>query len=158
MKNTLLVLLSLIMIVSCSNSEYAYVITTDETFAVAKKVEKMPAWRGGLFYEHLSPNLANGTYETYYANGQLSIIATYKDGIPDGLHESYYENGQPMYRGTYKNGKTDGLREEYFYNGQLKWRRTFKDGELEGIWEKYEEDGTLKSKCIWMDGIEYECE
>ncbi|MDB4844386.1 hypothetical protein OAH55_02430 [Hellea sp.] len=121
MKNTLLVLLSLIMVVF-------------STSAFAKKVEKLPVMRDGLYYEHLSLNLANGIYEKYYANGQLKWRYTYKDGKPNGLDEGYYENGQ------------------------LSWRSTHKDGELEGIWEMYEEDGTLERKCIWMNDKIYECE
>ena len=158
MKNTLLVLLSLIMIVSCSNSEYAYVITTDETFAVAKKVEKIPAFRDGLFYEYLSPNLANGQYEIYYQNGQLKERATYKDGKADGIFETYFENGQLKWRHTYKDGIQEGLFLGYLENGQLSWRHTYKDGKEEGLYVRYNKDGTLESKCFWVNGKKYECE
>ena len=145
MKNTLLVLLSLIMIVF-------------STSAFAKKVEKMPVERDGLYYEHLSPNLANGTYEIYYDNGQLKAIGTFKDGKEDGLYEWYYENGQLWERKTYKDGIRDGLYEWYYDNGQLKWRYTYKDGKLNGLDEGYNKDGTLKSKCFYQNGKKYECE
>ena len=121
MKNTLLVLLSLIMIVF-------------STSAFAKKVEKIPAFRDGLFYEYLSPKLANGQYEIYYENGQLKERKTYKDGKLDGLSEWYYDNGQ------------------------LKWRYTYKDRKLNGLSESYKIDGTLESKCFWVNGEKYECE
>ena len=121
MKNTLLVLLSLIMIVF-------------STSAFAKKVERMPAFRDGLFYEYLSPNLANGIYEEHYDNGRLKWRYTYKDGKPNGLFESYFENGQLM------------------------WRYTYKDGKAEGLYETYNRDGTLESKCFWVNGKKYECE
>ena len=146
MKNTLLVLLSLIMIVF-------------STSAFAKKVEKLPVMRDGLYYEHFSPNLANGTYEIYYDNGQLKTIGTFKDGKKDGLFEEYYENGQLQGRGTYKDWKRDGLWEYYHENGQLQYKGTYKDGRQEGLVEYYnEEDGKLTSKCFWVNGKEYECE
>ena len=129
MKNTLLVLLSLIMIVSCSNPE---VVTIDETFAFAKKVEEMPDLRGWWHYDDL--DIANGQYETYFENGQLKE------------------------RGTYKDGKEDGLSEWYYDNGQLKWRYTYKDRKLNGLSESYKIDGTLESKCFWVNGEKYECE
>ena len=146
------------MIVSCSNSEYAYVITTDETFAVAKKVEKIPAFRDGLFYEYLSPNLANGQYEIYYENGQLKERATYKDGKADGIFETYFENGQLALRGTYKDGKLYGLTELYYENGQLEQRVTYKDGIMDGLQESYEKDGTLITKAFYVNGDRFECE
>ena len=121
MKNTLLVLLSLIMIVFSSS-------------AFAKKVEKSPVMRNGLYYEHLSPNLANGTYEKYFDNGRLLVLYTYKNGKKEGLYEEYYENGQLRWRGTYKNGKRKGL------------------------YETYNSDGTLVSKCFYVNGKKYECE
>ena len=121
MKNTLLVLLSLIMIVFSSS-------------AFAKKVEEMPVYRDGLFYEYFSPNLANGLYEKYYDNGKLGERLTYKDGKLDGLWETYYKNGQ------------------------LWDRKTYKDGKLEGLYESYKSDGTLGFKCFYVNGKQYECE
>ena len=145
MKNKLLVLLSLIMIVF-------------STSAFAKKVEKLPVERDGLFYEYFSPNLANGQYEKYFANGQLRDRKTYKDGKKDGLYEKYYDNGKLGERLTYKDGKLDGLWETYYKNGQLWDRKTYKDGKLEGLYESYKSDGTLGFKCFYVNGKQYECE
>ena len=145
MKNKLLVLLSLIMIVF-------------STSAFAKKVEKMPVNRDGLYYEHFSTNIANGQYESYHDNGQLQGIKTYKDGKKDGLYEKYYDNGKLEERVTYKDRKLDGLWETYYKNGQLWGIKTYKDGKLEGLYVLYNEDGTLELKCFYVNGKQYECE
>ena len=144
MKNTLLVLFSLIMIVF-------------STSAFAKKVEKMPVERDGLYYEHFSTNIANGTYEMYNTNGQLQGRGTYKNGKREGLYEEYHSDGQLYVRTTYKDGKREGLYEYYDENGQLWKRNTYKDGELDGISEYYYDDGTLWYKCFYVNGKVYEC-
>ena len=115
MKNTLLVLLSLIMIVF-------------STSAFAKVVEKLPVERDGYYYEHFSPKLANGQYETYHKNGRLNERRTFKNGKPDGLYESYFDDGQLFEKGTYKNGKLEGLFESFYYG-----------------------------ECFYQNGEEYEC-
>ena len=186
MKNTLLILLSLIMIVF-------------STPAFAKKVEKMPAERDGLYYEHLSPNLANGQYERYYANGQLKERKTYKDGKIDGIseyyqsdgtitsafakvvknmpeqwmgvfglyyeypyhasqnlangqYEKYHDNGQLSARLTFKDGKKDGPYESYYESGQLRQRVTYKEGKREGLYERYYGNGQLTTKETYKNG------
>ena len=145
MKNKLLVLLSLIMIVF-------------STSAFAKKVEKLPVERGSLYYEYLSPNLANGQYEIYYDNGQLEERKTFRDGELEGLGEIYYKNGQLSYKMTYKDGKLDGTSLGYYENGKLHMKATYKDGKREGLREIYFSDGTLASKCFYQNGKLYECE
>ena len=163
MKNTLLVLLSLIMIVF-------------STSAFAKKVEESPVMRDGLFYEPFSTNIANGQYEIYHKNGQMNATMTFKDGNMEGLWVVYYENGQLKYRTTYKDGKLNGPFEGYHKNGQLKEKSSYKDGKANGPYERYYENGkinkerqyglfessiypgTLSSKCFYVNGKKYECE
>jgi hypothetical protein len=85
MKNTLFILLSLIMIVSCSNPEVLTnnetsalsnpeVVTNDETSALAKTVEELPEFgiEDELYYEYSSTNIANGTYNAYYGRWTTS--------------------------------------------------------------------------------------
>jgi antitoxin component YwqK of YwqJK toxin-antitoxin module len=120
MKNTLLVLLSLIMIVFSSS-------------AFAKKVEKLPVERDGLYYEPFSTNIANGQYEIYHKNGQMNTTMTFKDGLYDGPYERYYKNGQMSATMTFKDGLYDGPYERYYKNGQLRYRGTFKDGIKDGF-------------------------
>jgi len=139
MKNTLLVLLSLIMIVF-------------STSAFAKKVEESPVMRDGLFYEPFSTNIANGQYEIYHKNGQMNATMTFKDGNMEGLWVVYYENGQLKYGTTYKDGKLNGHFESYHGNGQLGYRTTYKDGKLNGPFEGYHKNGQLKEKSSYKDG------
>jgi len=144
MKNTLLVLLSLIMIVF-------------STSAFGKVVEKLPAERGGYYYEHLSTTLANGTYETYHTNGQLRYKGFYKSGIRDGVHMSYNDEGTIYSRNTFKDGRRNGVFLHPYGAGSFQVG-IYKDGKKDGITENYKEDGTLSYKCIYQNGKKYECE
>ena len=162
MKNILLVLLSLIMIVSCSNPE---VVTTDETAKVptVPKTAEVRTVNGvvikeGLAYAYLDSITYTGKLVSYYVSGSLKETSNYKDGERDGLFEYYYENGQLAFRIIYKDGKPDGLSETYQENGQLRTRNTYKDGELEGLFEMFEQDGTLVSKCFYVNGKKGNCE
>lgn len=177
MKNTLLILLSLIMIVSCSNPEDV-VLESNLVEDLLEKdglayellsslpsydiVGESPVKRDGLYYEYLSPNLANGQYKTHYENGQLEGTESFVDGIPDGLFEYYYPTGQLFKTGTFKDGLREGLVEWYYMDGQLYHRSTFKDGKLEGLYVSYEldetMDATLIEKCFYVNGEKQECE
>ena len=112
------------------------VVTNDETSALAKTVEELPefGFEDDLYYEYSSTNIANGTYNAYYGDGQLRATATYKNGIREGTSDVYLQNGQLFLRATYKYGELDGF--------QL----------------RYGSDGTLKSKCFWVNGAKIYCE
>ena len=144
MKNKLLVLLSLIMIVF-------------STSAFAKVVEKLPVMRDGLYYEHFSTNIADGTYETYHTNGQLRYKGFYKSGIRDGVHMGYNDDGTIFRRTTYKDGIKNGVFLHPYGAGSFQVG-IYKDGKKDGITENYKEDGTLSYKCIYQNGNKYECE
>ena len=111
----ILVILSLIVLVSCSPTEVPS----------EKLVE-----RGGITYLINSQTPFSGRSVSYYENGQLTFKGNFKDGKPDGLSETYYENGQLWIKGNYKDGKKDGLEEWYYENGQLTQRANYKDGKL----------------------------
>ena len=144
MKNTLLVLLSLIMIVFSSS-------------AFAKEVGVIVE-RDGRWYEPFTSTLANGQYETYHENGQLKKVEAFKDGVRQGIHEEYYKSGRISLRKTYKGNFTHGLYESYYENGQVHFKGTWINAGWDGLYERFNEDGTLKKKAFYKLGKQYECE
>ena len=58
-------------------------------------------WRGSM-----KNGKPEGSWETYWDNGQLSLKGNYKNGKRKGSWESYHEDGsvKEKYTGTYKNG------------------------------------------------------
>ena len=166
MKNPLLILVGIIMI-ACSTSAFAEIVVKAENYdPVTKeassylKIVKLPAERSGLYYEHLSPNLANGTYETYHTNGQLRYKGFYKRGIMEGIHQKYTGDGKLWFRETYKDSIKNGTFLHQVGQVGMGYFRTgfYKNGLKDGIIETYSKDGTLMSKCFYVKSEKYECE
>ncbi|MDG1126993.1 MAG: toxin-antitoxin system YwqK family antitoxin [Hellea sp.] len=160
MKNTLLILLSIITITSCSVKEV--------------KTEQLVN-RDGLDYEINSTTPFTGLSLEYHENGQLKEKVNIKDGRANGPSEVYskegvlrskidwkegdivgmmvyFENGQLMKNTGHQNMKPQGATEEYYPNGQLKEKMNYKDGELVGVVERYYDNGQLQEKKTYKDG------
>ena len=90
----ILVILSLIVLVSCSPTEVPS----------EKLVE-----RGGITYLINSQTPFSGRSVSYYESGEVEFKRHYQDGQLIGIRERYYENGQVKGKTNYKNGKEDGL-------------------------------------------------
>lgn len=133
----ILVILSLIILVSCSPTEVP----------VEKLVE-----RGGITYLINSQTPFSGRSVSYHENGEVEFKRHYQGGQLVGIWERYYENGQVKGKTNYKNGKKDGLLEEYHENGQLKSKTNYKDGELDGLREYYDENGDLWHQSNFKNG------
>tara|TARA_B110000259_G_scaffold112128_1_gene128024 strand:- start:322 stop:1488 length:1167 start_codon:yes stop_codon:yes gene_type:complete len=99
--------------------------------------------------------LRNGVFESYYENGQLKEVKTYKDGNYYGLFEIYYENGQLAEKYNYKDGNSDGLFESYYENGQLKSKENYRDGL--NITFSYKSRNInvseIKTECKYVDAL-----
>lgn len=84
-------------------------------------------------YDLISPSavLLNGSYYTFYPNGQPKESGTYKEGHKTGFWETWYENGKRQSVGRYN--KNHEVQEWKYYDdsGELKLIRRFKkDGRL----------------------------
>ena len=88
--------------------------------------------------------IADGTHEAFFDNGQIKKRRVIKNGKLNGLYEDFYENGQLKLTTLYKDDEKVGYTTAFYENGQLKMRDNFKDlDNLNGIWELYREDGSL---------------
>ncbi|PHR68815.1 MAG: hypothetical protein COA67_12220 [Lutibacter sp.] len=64
-------------------------------------------------------NMINGTWKSYYENGQISQIGNYKNNKESGVWKEYHKNGQLELIGSYDNGDEIGVWKEYNKNGEL---------------------------------------
>ena len=96
--------------------------------------------RAGLYYEKFTATPFTGELDEGLQRGSI------KNGKKEGSWESYYDNGQLDFKGDYKNGEMDGSFEGYFTTGQLHIKGNFKNGEKEGYWESYNPDGSVDEK------------
>lgn len=160
MKNTLLILSSIIVIVSCSVKE----VKTDQLVN-----------RNGLDYEINSTTPFTGISLEYHENGQLKEKVNIKDGKANGPSEVYskegvirskidwkegdivgmmvyFENGQLMKKTGHSNKKPQGIFAEYYPSGQLQEKMNYEDGKLMGVVERYYDDGQLQEKLYYKNG------
>ena len=160
MKNTLLILSSIIVIVSCSVKE----VKTDQLVN-----------RNGLDYEINSTTPFTGISLEYHENGQLKEKVNIKDGKANGPSEVYskegvirskidwkegdivgmmvyFENGQLMKKTGHSNKKPQGIFAEYYPSGQLKEKMNYEDGKLMGVVERYYDDGQLQEQESYENG------
>jgi len=129
-----------------------------------------------VFSLNESDSLPNGTYlsffedgnkriEGYYVNGQPSQLWTYyfengekkssgyiKDGIANGKWEYYYESGGVRAKGVLNGAKKIGYWTNYFENGNEKSSGTYFADQKEGIWNYFFEDGSLKAQAYFEEG------
>ena len=92
------------------------------------------------------------TVKTYYEDGTLSGVKTYKDNKKYGKWESFYENGSYMWKGVYFKGKRSGKWTEFYDNGQISSSGNYTDGKNDGVFLEYYRDGVIKSEENWKDG------
>jgi len=109
MKNTTLLILLSLFIISCGDN---LVEEVKERYDDGKlKVTE--------YYKKVGDNQELVRKRKYYENGQIDYEENYKDGKLDGKLTGYYENGQIRGEGNYKDGEQDGKYTFYHENGQI---------------------------------------
>jgi antitoxin component YwqK of YwqJK toxin-antitoxin module len=58
-----------------------------------------------MFRNNYKDGAKEGPQESYFENGQLSIIGNCNDGVVEGPWEEYDKSGELKSRGIYKNGQ-----------------------------------------------------
>ena len=106
------------------------------------------------------------TETTYFANGKIASVISYKNDKKDGMIAQYYENGNLKLKGAYKDDKMHGDRTYYDYTGKkinnklviydsnhLIEREGFcKNGKPEGEFKVYDSDGNVTMLVNFKNG------
>jgi len=120
-------------------------------------------------------NTANGTYFSYFLNGNIESKGQFMNGETSGVWEFYFETGGLKMRGILRQSSNYGLWEYYYENGnksmegviqgkskegdwkifyessELKETGRFMDNKRNGFWRTYFEDGVLKGEIEYVD-------
>ena len=80
----------------------------------------------------------------------------YKDGKKEGTWTSWYENGQKKYEDTYKNGKNHGISLSWYENGQKSAYKMYKEGMRHGITTYWNEKGEPTKQVLYENDEEVE--
>jgi len=103
-------------------------------------------------YSSLTPEVQEGYFEWFHANGKLKHKGNYANGKHVGEHLWYGANGNLEAIENYKDGKFDGTYEEYYPNGKLMAKTVFVNGLQNGWTAYYREDGTIQSEGNFKNG------
>jgi antitoxin component YwqK of YwqJK toxin-antitoxin module len=145
MKNTILILISLLVFTGCWEGKEDPYLVDD--------------WNG-IKYEVNSEVGYTGKYVKWYyhEDGPKEYEGNYKDGKPEGRHTAwyvkwyYYVTGPKKYEVIYKDGKKEGLYTEWYKNGQKKLEGNYKGGELEGRHTAWYSSSRKKSQRKIFEG------
>jgi periplasmic protein TonB len=100
--------------------------------------------------------------KSYYLSGNIKSIEHYSSLNPqtkDGSFITFYENGQKMSESNFVKGLQHGKELRWYDNGQLKLERNYEESCLEGSFTSYHKNGHLKRKELYKNNefIEGQC-
>jgi len=93
-----------------------------------------------------------GFWEYFFENGNMKMTGEIRNGRNYGNWQFFYENGNSSMEGDLFNGTREGIWQYYFENGALKARGEFEGGNRILIWNWFYEEGQLKSQIYYQDG------
>jgi len=121
--------------------------------------KKMGAWteynEKFLFPQKISHFINDnfyGPYTEFNLQGQVSLMANYKDNLLDGPWTSF-RISRPTVEAFYKNGKLEGVYKEYDYkNGKLQKEIYYVNGLEDGPYRFYNPDGNITMEYQYKKG------
>ena len=87
----------------------------------------------------------DGVQRTYFSNGKIRKISTYKDGLAEGAQITYNAAGLKESELSFKAGKKNGTWNYYFDSGKIARTEDWKDGKKNGVFVSYDELGKVLS-------------
>ena len=93
-----------------------------------------------------------GTYESWYINGQRCELSTYDSGCEEGLSQHWYSNGKPFMVYTTTQGRKEGNAYTWFQSGMIKTVEPYMSGLLHGTVTHFCETGRKIQETIYEHG------
>ena len=159
MKNTILILISLLFLTGCEKE----VSEIQDRGGVKYEINSETPYTGKVSLNHkngqkeykgnFKDGKEDGIHISWHSNGQKKREGNFKDGKEEGLHISWHSNGQKMSEGNFKDGKEDGIHTEWYGNGLKEMEWNYKDGKEDGTRTKWNENGQKVSEKIYKDGV-----
>jgi len=96
-------------------------------------------------------NTPNGTYISYFLNGNMESKGQFMNGETTGVWDFYYETGGLKMRGIVRQNSNYGLWEYFYENGNKSMEGVIQGKSKEGDWKIFYESGELKETGRFMD-------
>ncbi len=93
------------------------------------------------------------TDKSFYPDGTIKSVITYKDGKKNGVEHAFYADGATLkYAKNYAYGKLHGTQQQYSQNALLIQEESYKHGRLDGR-SRFYRDGLLKREVEYTHGM-----
>ncbi|WMX17133.1 TonB family protein [Aureispira sp. CCB-E] len=112
-----------------------------------------------MTYQKMTSQTKEGAYivRTFYPEKeQITALVTYKTGnceLKNGTYQTWFDNGNKKVEGHYDNDKETGDWKYYRHNGTLSSEGGCKEGKYHGKWKNYDYKGRLKNELVWVDDL-----
>ena len=93
-----------------------------------------------------------GTYSSFYANGQPMVRMTFRNGLREGEALSWYPDGTLRERGTFRKDRLEGEYRSYYEDGRLHEEEHYRDGLLEGPYRFFYRNGQVRDEESFRGG------
>jgi len=96
-----------------------------------------------------------GEWTTFYENGKIMSVTTFKNNKPNGYTKSYYPSGNIQEEGNWQLNKWIGEYKYYYENGQLKYHWYYdENGQRTGKQDYFYSNGQKQIEGEWLQGKE----
>lgn len=95
----------------------------------------------------------DGTWTSWYSNGQMQVQGVYKEGQQWGKFTWWYASGQKQAEGQFVGGKPQGLFTWWHPNGQKQRQGRYAAGVPTGLWNTWSADGQLVGKEVHASSL-----
>lgn len=99
----------------------------------------------------LSDGKKDGTWVTYFSDGQIKTISSYVNGNLNGLHIELNNRGQIESMANYKNNEYHGKVAKFKFGKPLQ-EMSYKDGQLHGPFAEYTDRAKIQKKGFFKNG------
>lgn len=94
----------------------------------------------------------NGTFISYYNNGDVSEKIEYSNDRKSGSWEQYFRGNVPKLKATYTDNMLNGPFTVYYASGKPYISGIYKNDVREGKWTLYHEDGSVQNTLNYIAG------
>lgn len=104
-----------------------------------------------ILTEEYSDGWRDGVSKSYFLNGKVQEITTFKQDFKEGLWQCFLENGILQAEVSYFENQYHGEGKFYYPNGILREEGSFEHGRKVGTWRVYDDEGNLLSEDLFLE-------
>ena len=134
---------------SCTPLIFSQSIVTDITRDLEGNIASIE------YFSTVSKKVELIKLETYYPNGQVSLLESFFGGKKNGLHQEFYENGKIKKKGQYKDGDENGLWTDYYTEGGVLRMYYANTNGKNGSINEWFENGEKKINGVYSEGLKH---